>query len=304
MKNKINIAELLKDCPKGMELDCTIYENVEFDYIEQNPESKYPIHCLMKTNGGYNALIFTHNGCYDRHPNAKCVIFPKGKTTWEEFVPPYQFKNGDIVSTTEGRFIFIFKDKLAKKESHYEGMVHFGLCIYDNKILNDKIAWNFSRPATEEEKAKLFQAIKDNGYKWNEETKTLEKIEPKFKVGDVIEDIYKKYLHCDSKSGKISQITDDKYIFTDGSYIHIQNQDNWGLVLDKFDITTLKPFDKVLVRNDKQKWTIDYFSFIDKEELYPFVCIGHYASQCIPYEGNEHLLGTTNDCDDFYKTWK
>ena len=25
--------------------------------------------------------------------------------------------------------------------------------------------------------------------------------------------------------------------------------------------------------------------------------------QCIPYKGNEHLSGTTNDCDDFYKTW-
>ena len=35
------------------------------------------------------------------------------------------------------------------------------------------------KPATEEEKQKLFKAIKDNGYKWNSETKTLEKlIEP------------------------------------------------------------------------------------------------------------------------------
>ena len=34
-----------------------------------------------------------------------------------------------------------------------------------------------------------------------------------------------------------------------------------------------------------------------------FHCIGTYYNQCIPYEGNEHLLGTTNDCDDFYKTW-
>lgn len=40
-----------------------------------------------------------------------------------------------------------------------------------------------TKPATEEEKQKLFKAIKDNGYKWNPETKTLEKlIEPKFKV--------------------------------------------------------------------------------------------------------------------------
>lgn len=22
------------------------------------------------------------------------------------------------------------------------------------------------------------------------------------------------------------------------------------------------------------------------------------------YKGNEHLLGTTNDCDDYYKTWE
>lgn len=29
-----------------------------------------------------------------------------------------------------------------------------------------------------------------------------------------------------------------------------------------------------------------------------------YFQQCIPYEGNEHLLGTTDDCDDYYKTWK
>ena len=39
-----------------------------------------------------------------------------------------------------------------------------------------------TRPATKEEKQKLFKAIKDNGYKWNPETKTLEKlIEPKFR---------------------------------------------------------------------------------------------------------------------------
>ena len=33
MENKINIAELLKDCLKGMELDCTCADNVVFDKI-------------------------------------------------------------------------------------------------------------------------------------------------------------------------------------------------------------------------------------------------------------------------------
>ena len=35
MKNKINIAELLHNCPKGMELDCTMYEDVYFDYVDE-----------------------------------------------------------------------------------------------------------------------------------------------------------------------------------------------------------------------------------------------------------------------------
>ena len=32
---KINIAELLKDCPKGMELDCTMLDDVTFEGIKQ-----------------------------------------------------------------------------------------------------------------------------------------------------------------------------------------------------------------------------------------------------------------------------
>lgn len=30
---KINIAELLKDCPLGIELNCMMYNNVTFRYI-------------------------------------------------------------------------------------------------------------------------------------------------------------------------------------------------------------------------------------------------------------------------------
>jgi hypothetical protein len=41
--------------------------------------------------------------------------------------------------------------------------------------------------ATKEQRDLLFQTIKEAGYKWNEETKTLDKlIEPKFKVGDIV----------------------------------------------------------------------------------------------------------------------
>ena len=302
---KINIAELLKDCPKGMELDCLMYENVEFDYIEQSPKSKYPIHCLMKTNEGYNALIFTHNGCNDRHPNAKCVIFPKGKTTWEGFVPPCKFKDGDVCyvkTKTLFEYIFIFK-----VSENYDCTPNYvTLSAYDlytdisSVCASDSI--NEIRLATEEEKQKLFDAIKKNGYKWNEETKTLEKlVEPRFKVGDVIQDVGEYKV-------KITEVNleDECYGYESmakgiGGFA-FSEQDKWKLA--KFDISTLKPFDKVLVRdNNEQFWTCDWFSFYNTKQIYPFSCVGHYVNQCIPYEGNEHLLGTTDDCDEYYKNW-
>lgn len=55
-----------------------------------------------------------------------------------------------------------------------------------------------------------------------------------------------------------------------------------------------KPFDKVLVRDDNNKTWIPGF-FWSKGELLYGIIGGTYWEQCIPYEGNEHLLGTSND---------
>lgn len=53
-----------------------------------------------------------------------------------------------------------------------------------------------------------------------------------------------------------------------------------------------KPFDKVLVRDgDACEWTCNLFSH-KTENLY--VCMDASYQYCIPYEGNEHLLGTTD----------
>lgn len=55
-----------------------------------------------------------------------------------------------------------------------------------------------------------------------------------------------------------------------------------------------KPFDKVLVRDYKDEvWKADYFSHYEwDDKIAPYVCVGSYFRQCIPYEGSEHLLGT------------
>lgn len=154
---KINIAELLKDCPKGMELDCLLFDNAILTKVA-NSDLNYPI--CIDSECGYSTWL-TKYGQYVDIDDAKCVIFPKGKTTWEGFVPP---------------------------------------------------------------------------------------------------------------------------------------------IPNKFDITTLKPFDKVLARDsNKDKWNIDFFAhYRDSGE---YQCMTFTKNQCIPYEGNEYLLGTTDDCDEYYKTW-
>lgn len=80
------------------------------------------------------------------------------------------------------------------------------------------------------------------------------------------------------------------------------------IIPKKFDISTLKPFDKVLVRHlNDNVWVASFFSHYEKDlkfGCYPFVTTSLKSfPKCIPYEGNEYLLGTTYDCEEFYKTW-
>ena len=58
-----------------------------------------------------------------------------------------------------------------------------------------------------------------------------------------------------------------------------------------------KPFDRVLVRDsDEDEWHIDFFErYYDKDAPYGNMCVSSRWRHCIPYEGNEHLLGTTED---------
>ena len=286
MENKINIAELLKDCPQGMELDCTMYENASFEEI--NNSHPYPIVIRV---GKADTICLTKEGNWNKYSNAKCVIFPKGKTTWEGFHRP--FKDGDIL--TNGDIIFIYNG--------FENDLSYGtyaiIGYYETFNLNMPTKKYNTRFATEEEKQKLFDAIKANGYKWNKATKTLDKlVKPKFKVGDRI----KNGKNIATIVGIYEDFYDVRFDSRLGSFT-IDLQDEWELALNKFDINTFKPFDKVLVRdNINEKWNIHFFSYINDAKIFKTI-MGEYI-QCIPYEGNEHLLGTTNDCDEFYKTWE
>ena len=56
---------------------------------------------------------------------------------------------------------------------------------------------------------------------------------------------------------------------------------------------SFKPFDKVLVRCGNGIWRATFFSRCDNKSAWAYVGVDcNNWEQCIPYEGNEHLLGT------------
>lgn len=107
-------------------------------------------------------------------------------------------------------------------------------------------------------------------------------------------------ITCITKNGVYGLFTRDGLIFFDYSDTECmlfpsKDQRDWSKfgVSDKEAQHQFKPFDKVLVRDlDTHEWVCNFFSHIDEEGYY--VCVGSWWLQCIPYEGNEHLVGTTN----------
>ena len=300
----MNIAEILKDCPKGIKLYSPIFGEVFLDKIKQH----LSIVVITDKEQGDFKEEFLYDGRYGS--NGECMLFPSNdQRDWTKFQIP--FKDGDILADkTADNILCIYKAPMHFNEKcvdYYCGMSsneEFVIKKFKDTFFG---FMNEKRLATEEEKEKLFNVIKANGYKWNAETKTLEKlVEPKFKIGDMI-----KYKNGKDENGiscgKILSISDDTYDVAVGNnmgvFINIADQENWQL--DKFNIDNLKPFDKVLVKNmPANQWVATIYSHYIKGDRYKYICCGDNWFMCIPYEGNEYLLGTTDDCCEYYKTWE
>ena len=131
-----------------------------------------------------------------------------------------------------------------------------------------------------------------------------ESIKPKFKVGDRIrhketnkDDVY-----------EISKVYNDSYGIVGFTWVlYMKYQDQYELVLNKFDPKTLKPFDRVITKNDYDVWTCTLFSHISNKPDTRFMyatCESVYK-YCIPYnDETKHLVGTKEDASEFYKYWE
>lgn len=106
------------------------------------------------------------------------------------------------------------------------------------------------------------------------------------------------------------------YDFTDAECLLFPSKDqrDWSKFerfwdkpkVERFNLESLQPFDKILVRDSRDyKWSIGLFSYYDAErDNYPVV-VGSCNRYAIPYnDETKHLVGTYDDCPEYYKWWE
>lgn len=138
-------------------------------------------------------------------------------------------------------------------------------------------------------------------------TKLYSPIYGKIELVDV-EDNELYSITCVTQKGNYKTFTSEGKIFNDYTdsecvLFPSKEQRDWSKygaidqATDQKPKTELKPFDKVLVRDyNDNEWKCDFFSNMNEHGYYN--CINSWWHQCIPYEGNEHLLGTTKKSEE------
>lgn len=309
----MNIAEILKYCPKGTKLYSPAYGEVNFIEIATPLTIKIELPKSFTDNIKY----FFNDG--NIAIGGECMLFPsKEQRDWNKFRLPV--KRGDIMMRIDGKYPFI-SNGVITEDGGFEyicGITGLSGILQINNFNNLSTIWtnNFYISASEEAKKELFDKMKEAGYRWNANTLELEKI-PKFKEGDVLinkntnklflftgcitNDVIQGYLLFANNtfesyglpisSFKLASSEDrDKVYFTLAKKGYKYDKEQHRLIKQEF-----KQFDKVLVRDaPSQKWSINLFSYYDEEdEAHPYVCLNERYSYCIPYEDNEYLVGKT-----------
>lgn len=117
--------------------------------------------------------------------------------------------------------------------------------------------------------------------------------------------IYKNIAYVNSEGKRFADCDGECTLFPS------RDQRDWSkftaswLRKKRFDPKTLKPFDRVLVRNTvDKKWECELFSHIIENTYYPYRCFKTIYVYCIPYnDETKHLIGTTEEAPEFYRYW-
>lgn len=319
METKINIAEILKDKPQGTKLyssacgKCKLIDVDDKSFKISFYSSKFGF-----MNGG-EGYLDKFGKLYD---DGECVIFPSREMRdWSKFA----WKKGDVLVSNNGKVKVIFDKFRSDTYSSFIGKYHIDSLECNNPYYQYEGEYATGSFKLEEVDAvqTYINTIEERlGGKINRDTLEIEKAQPEFKDGDIVvygksvaicRKIYKHTLSFYVSLNEMFGLLFDDEVESSEEYRFATEEEKKQLfdalakegkawdaekkqVVDLKPKVELKPFDKVLVRDDEDHaWQVSLFGYKDATI---YRCNnGCSWNQCIPYFGNENLLGTTKNVE-------
>ena len=329
MEENINIAEILKDKKNGLRLYSPIFGECAFCCVRKDTNDI----CVKKHNGVIE--YFNSEGLY--FALGEVMLFPsKEMRDWSKFFKKgdvlvyidvkckviFDKFDDDKYTSFIGKHYLESYGKDGELQDYEE--IHCGSTV------------KYTKESKEAAQTYINTIEERLGGKLNMETLEIDKTQPEFKDGDIVvtdavpsmwyskcifilkgdlntgESRANSYVFFNINNNRISYDVLDK-IEKDRN-IHLATEEEkqqlfsalekegkrWDSdkksIVDLKPKVELKPFDKVLIRDfESQAWRVSFFGYKDSDSYY--CCNGCSWNQCIPYIGNESLLGTTKDVE-------
>jgi hypothetical protein len=301
METKINIAKILKNKPEGTKLWTDMFGSVTL-YVVTDTCDAFQVKHHNKVSW------FDEDGKLYKE-GVLCIYPSKSMRDWEKF----SWKKGDVL-ISDCRFMCIFKEWASDDYTKFNGCYFDGMPNTETakySKVDNNIAYGYIRDI--ENKC---------GGRLNLETLEIEK-QTWFKDGDIV--VYGKsvaicrriYEHTLSFYVSLNEMfgllfadeveSSEEYRFATEEekqqLFDALEKEGKAWDAEKKQIVDIKkehqfkPFEKVLVRDSiDDVWRASFFSHIKENDgRYVTTCVTWKF--CIPYIGNESLLGTTKDVE-------
>ena len=322
METKINIAKILKDKSQGTKLYDWLHNiDVELDTISTT-DTETVVWCTNETNNNTTCHRgYSEFGTERGYPDGLQILFPsKEMRDWAKF----SWKKGDVL-VSEDNVHIIFEKFEDDTYTRFKGKHYFWKeCnVEDYNKEETQMLTSVFEKATDDVAQTYIKTIEEHlDGKLNLETLEIEK-QLEFKDGDIVvygksvaicRRIYKHtlsfYVSLDEMFGLLfadEVESSEEYRFATEEekqqlFDALEKEGKaWDAekkqIVDIKKELQFKPFEKVLVRDSiDDVWRASFFSHI-KEDDGRYVTTGLSWKFCIPYIGNESLLGTTKDVE-------
>lgn len=313
METKINIAAILKDKPKRTKFYTDAFGELSIEDIDTEDELG-----ITLSSKDDDELLFYNDGRYNLY--GEPILVPsKSMHDWRKFA----WKKGDVLVSKDNVYIIFEKfedDAYTRFKGKHYLWKEFNVEDYNKE--ETKMLTSVFEKATDDVAQTYIKTIEEHlDGKLNLETLEIEK-QLEFKDGDIVvygksvaicRKIYKHTLSFYVSLNEMFGLLFADEVESSEEYRFATEEEKKQLfdalakegkawdakkkqVVDLKPKVELKPFDKVLIRDDEDHpWRVSLFGYKDANSYY--CCNGCTWNQCIPYEGNEHLLGTTKDVE-------